>query len=313
MFRKLPNTIKLLDKINKGEEFAVFDFKIHNILAPTSVDNQVPIFAPLDRFMFNFEGDQAVDNLGETALWNQLRELGFVSLLGLENCDSYFPKSLGRKPNVDYSAGPFYCMSYDYADYKMEKEAAVKQRCIGPNMSHHHILKYTLEATRLNAEVNQFQYLHLNAGHEATGLHAETLDDDLVEFLKTYLEEFGEGSDIAIFLQADHGMRYGNWFKDLAAYQENKLPSFFFLGSRSLLDSREYSYDTILHNTQRITSKLDIRKTILGLVGLNETFAYSALDLLSEKAKNSRTCDVMGINPWDCSCLVFEEIDPVIY
>ena len=60
--------------------------------------------------------------------------------------------------------------------------------------------------------------MHLNAAHEATGLHAETLDNDVAEFLKNYLSEFGETNDVVIFLQADHGMRYGNWFKDLSAY-----------------------------------------------------------------------------------------------
>ena len=42
--------------------------------------------------------------------------------------------------------------------------------------------------------------MHLNAGHEATGLHAETLDNDIVEFLKNYLAEFGEANDVMIFL-----------------------------------------------------------------------------------------------------------------
>jgi hypothetical protein len=60
--------------------------------------------------------------------------------------------------------------------------------------------------------------LHLSAGHEATGQHAETLDDDVVQFLETYLTEFGETRDVFIFLMADHGMRYGNWYRDLPAY-----------------------------------------------------------------------------------------------
>lgn len=141
--------------------------------------------------------------------------------------------------------------------------------------------------------------MHLNAGHEATGLHAETLDNDIKQFLKNYLDRFGKDNDVMIFLQADHGMRYGNWFKDLSAYQENKLPAFFLLSNREYLKSKEYSFDTLLHNTQRLTSKLDIRKTILGLVGLNETFPYSAVNLLNEKVGNRRTCDDVGIKPWD--------------
>ena len=52
--------------------------------------------------------------------------------------------------------------------------------------------------------------MHINTAHEGSGQHAVTLDLDMVEFLQRYLKAFGEKHDIAIFLQADHGMRYGN-------------------------------------------------------------------------------------------------------
>lgn len=156
MYRKLPKTVEYLESLNKEEEYAVFDFKIHNILGHNSVSNQVPIFGPLSKFVFKFDGDQEVDYLGEDALWNLLKDHGFISMLGLENCDSYFPRSLGRRPEADYVGGPFYCMSYEYADYKMEKDAVMKQRCIGPHMSHWYLLKYAQQLTRMNQGVNQF-------------------------------------------------------------------------------------------------------------------------------------------------------------
>jgi hypothetical protein len=55
-YRKLPQTIDFLNQLNQDENFAVFDFKIHNILGSASVDNTVPIFAPLDRFVHKFTG-----------------------------------------------------------------------------------------------------------------------------------------------------------------------------------------------------------------------------------------------------------------
>lgn len=33
--------------------------------------------------------------------------------------------------------------------------------------------------------------MHINTAHEATGLHAMTLDDDLVWFLKILMEDIG--------------------------------------------------------------------------------------------------------------------------
>ena len=44
-FRKLPNTVKYLNNLNKNPDFSIFDMKLHNILGATSVDNTIPIFA----------------------------------------------------------------------------------------------------------------------------------------------------------------------------------------------------------------------------------------------------------------------------
>ena len=51
MYRKLPKTVEYLETLNKEESYAVFDFKIHNILGSNSVSNQVPIFGPLSKFV----------------------------------------------------------------------------------------------------------------------------------------------------------------------------------------------------------------------------------------------------------------------
>mmetsp|Transcript_27771 Transcript_27771/g.27464 ORF Transcript_27771/g.27464 Transcript_27771/m.27464 type:complete len:106 (-) Transcript_27771:1191-1508(-) len=68
-FRKMPKTIDFLNSLNHNEsDYWAFDFKLHNILGPNSVGNQVPIFGGKDRFVETFEGDQNVDYLGDKAL-----------------------------------------------------------------------------------------------------------------------------------------------------------------------------------------------------------------------------------------------------
>jgi hypothetical protein len=72
-FRKLPNTVKYLNKLNKNLDFAVFDMKLHNILGATSVDNTLPIFSSkiyLDLPLYEFPTPPDRDVLGDTALWN---------------------------------------------------------------------------------------------------------------------------------------------------------------------------------------------------------------------------------------------------
>ena len=133
-------------------------------------------------------------------------------------------------------------------------------------MSHWYLLNYTQKMSGLYRDVNQFIYIHTSAAHEESGQHAATLDNDLSQFIVDYIAEFEKTHDIVIFLQADHGMRYGNWFKETEAFQEMKLPAFFLIAPTPLLDKIPNSYATLWHNQDRLNSKLDMRESILYLV-----------------------------------------------
>ena len=93
----------------------------------------------------------------------------------------------------------------------------------------------------------------------------------------------------------------------MEAYQENKLPSLFIIASKSLLNQYPYSYHSLLTNSERLTSKLDLRETTLYLADVIETTPKS-INLLNKIAKKSRVCDELGIEPWDCSCMPMVEI-----
>jgi Protein of unknown function (DUF229) len=246
-------------------------------------------------------------------MWSYFKSKGFVTLFALEDCDHYFPNAMGRYPQVDHLVRSFYCASKIYAKLETEIDTKPTQRCIGPHMSHYYTLNYTSEFTRLYSSVNQWIYMHLNTAHEATGQHAATLDLDLLEFLKKYTNEYGKTHELAIFLQADHGMRYGNWYQDIEAYQENKLPAFFFIGSRSLLDRIPFSYNNLLINSERLTTKKDLRPSILFLADMpyslpntNNTEPY--INIFTQKSRLNRTCEEIGISPFDCSCLVVQNL-----
>jgi hypothetical protein len=91
-------------------------------------------------------------------------------------------------------------------------------------------------------------------------------------------------------------MRYGNWFKEIEAFQENKLPAFFLIASNSLLDMFPDSLDVLYHNTLHLTSKRDMRATMLDLARTHANLPYENLgdgmiSLVREKAAKSRTCD----------------------
>jgi hypothetical protein len=323
-FRKLPKTVEFLNQLNKKSEFAVFDMKLHNIVGPASADNIVPIFGSkiyVDIPVHNYEAPPDKDVLGDTAMWNILREYGYMTYLGFEDCDNFFPTTIGKYPNADHLTRNFYCAAFSNMHVGIAKAKAT-QRCIGPEMSHHYILNYTQEFSRLYPETNQWIYLHLNAAHEASGQHAQTLDPYLPTFLEKYIETYSKTHEITIFLQGDHGMRYGNWFKDIEAYQENKLPALFIITSTSILDRIPYSYDTLWHNSFHLTTKPDIRASMLDLAGLpfdekypvhSDHYLDRYISLFTEKSPCNRTCEMMGVNPWYCSCLTLSDIDPKHY
>jgi hypothetical protein len=99
-------------------------------------------------------------------------------------------------------------------------------------------------------DLNQWIYLHLDTAHEASGQHAGLLDLDLPEHLELILDD-----RTIVFLEADHGMRYGEWYQSESGYFEHKLPAFFIIAPTGILDKIEGSYGNLYHNTMRITSK----------------------------------------------------------
>lgn len=309
-YRKMPRVINFLNSLNSNRSsgFSVFDFKIHNILGPDSISNQVPIFGGIENFVREFTGQQNIDILGNNSIWSKLRAKGFISMLGLENCDSYFPGALGRKPEVDYSVGPFYCAVQKYSKLGFDKRFEKIQRCLGGHQTHYYILNYTKTVVDLNKGANLWLYNHLNAAHESTGLHAATLNDDLTEYLQEFLMMYKQDFDIWIYLNADHGMRYGNWFKDTDAYQENKLPTLFIIASDSLLNQHSVSYHALTINSERLTSKLDLRQTTLYLAGIDEPSPYST-NLINSIVPKSRQCEDIHISAWDCACINMKEIE----
>jgi Protein of unknown function (DUF229) len=246
-------------------------------------------------------------------MWSYFRSKGYVTLFGLEDCNHYFPDSIGRYPDVDYTIRSFFCAAKYLTGLNTEIDSKPTPRCVGSHMSHYYALNYVYNYSKLFSGLNQWIYLHLNTAHEASGQHAGTLDIDLKEFLEKYLSELGQEHEIAIFLQADHGMRYGNWYKDIEAYQENKLPSFFLISSRSLLNRIPFSYDNLIANSFRLTTKKDLRPTINFLASMpyytpDITDIGKYVNLFTQRSPLNRSCEEISISPFDCSCLVVEEI-----
>ena len=155
-----------------------------------------------------------------------------------------------------------------------------------------------------------------------------TLDQDTVEFLESYLEQL-KNSRTIIIISGDHGMRYGEMFKKIDGAHEHRLPLCLILASKALLSSIPFSIDTLYHNSNRLTSKLDLYNTQLHMINSLDEDVYldsktyenirlltskrfKTVSLLLEKIPNNRTCESIGIPAFWCSCLKFEEVNTTI-
>jgi len=307
-FRKLPQTVKLLNTLKKGDSYHIADFYIHNIVGTNSVGNQAPLLGR--NIQEAYIGDLNKDFAGQWALWNLFKDKGFVTLFGLESCDNSFPRKLGRMPNIDYVSSPFFCAAYRLTSYKASKGNKM-QRCIGPAMSHFYLFNYTLAFTDLYPDVHKWIYVHVDAAHEVTGQHAETLDLDLAAFLQVFLQK---NPHSVVFLEGDHGMRYGDWMKSVEAFQENRLPPLFLITPSSLIREIAHAEETLKQNSLRLNSKYDMRRTLIYLSGVPYARKepgeelFPAVNLYTQRVQDNRTCQEAGIVPWHCSCLVLVPI-----
>lgn len=127
-----------------------------------------------------------------------------------------------------------------------------------------------------------------------------------------------------IFFMADHGMRYGEWFKVVDGSHEHKLPMLFMLGSTNLLNEIPGAFDALEHNTRRLVGKLDLNKTLKHIAYLPynrgftktspeyrkfTTFTSNAMSLLIDKIPNDRSCGDIEIPPFFCSCAIFYKLE----
>jgi len=335
-YRKFPKTLEMLKGLN--DHYEVTDFLIHNVIGDNSARNQIPIFTGRPRL--TFRGRKAYDGtvqdlyhgdaLSPNTLYNYVRDLGFASFMGFEFCHQYFAMYMGDRPEVDHLAANFWCGAREHAGFHFEK-SVYGQRCVGPDMSHMHMFTYVQQFLEAYKDVNQLVYTHLTAGHEATGTHIETLDEDLAAFLREYIPRAEAlGYELSILLHGDHGMRYGEWYKNIAAFQEHRLPALFTLFPRRLLARVDSVYDVLDHNRKRLTSKLDLHLTVKSLALLNYMpemsrytaeyrawkgvgFLGSSVSLILEKVANTRGCENVFIPPFYCACMKMNLIEESIY
>lgn len=172
-------------------------------------------------------------------------------------------------------------------------------------MSHFYLMNYTLQFTKNYLNSSQWIYNHFTAAHEASGQHAQTLDKDLKTFIKHYIETYENSHEIVVILNGDHGMRYGGFMTEPESIQEFRLPALFIIAKHEFLQSFE-GEKPLIHNSFRLTTKTDLRQTMLFLSDYQNNLAYKnennkSFNLFKNFIPDSRSCKDAEIPYWFCS------------
>lgn len=310
-YRKLEDTVQYLNDMNHNGTHAVFDYKLHNINGVNSIGNMVVTLSGL----LQDPREAYSDTPYNKDIWNKMKELGFVTFVGQENCNHDLAIVLGENISVDHSVNEFYCAAEQFSKYSIDKYASNVHRCIGKKMSHEYIMNYTLEFLDIYAGVDKWVYIHLNAAHEGSGQHAATLDQHLPAFLQKILSR---DEIVILLLEADHGMRYGDWQRSESATVEWKLPALFAMMPHEVMKDMYEGYSNMLKNTYRLTSKFEVRNTMLDIAYMSKGIPYSNIDsigsvLYKDVLSVQRTCKDAMIDTEMCSCLEYVQIDPDVY
>jgi hypothetical protein len=175
------------------------------------------------------------DLIKSKSIWTYLKDRGWMTMFGNEFCNDYFAYGIGRRPSVDHHMSRFWCGARTLTHFDDTQQTL---RCIGTKTSQHYLFNTTLQYIRMYQGLNKWAHIMSVAAHEDSGTLITVLDADLKDFLKQALET---QDDIVILLGADHGMRYGEWYKLDSGGQEHRLPSFFLIASQNIIDSLPYS------------------------------------------------------------------------
>ena len=206
------------------------------------------------------------DMSAEEAIWNKLKEDGFVSSFAFEGCAPSWANIVGRRPTATNAFQSFYCFMLYIGQYSSFKKLKNTQRCIGPRMAHEYVMDYSKQFADGYPNNNQWIYNHVTTAHESSGLHLQTLDQHLPKFMKDLVKKAEDQQrDLVFFIMADHGMRYGDYQKDTNAIQEHRLPALFIMANDRYLEEFEYSKDILQHNTKRLVTMPDLRATVLAM------------------------------------------------
>ena len=328
-YRNLVSTVEYLNSfIHNSSNYAVYDFVSNSAYGFNTRPNLVPLL--LGQLLGNHskitaglkndnQNDYKYYNYiqNKYSVWKHFENLGFVTMFGYDTVWNYFCDDIGKIVYTDHVVLNFWSFArlvWGYSDF------LTKQRCLGTKNAHRYLLDYFNQFIKNYPEHNKFAYMHISVAHEDTCTVYPTVDNDLKETLKEFVEYYeNNDEDFVLMIAGDHGKGILN-----NIYEEGNLEKFqplhLVIANQGLINRiGKDTHEILKHNTERLVGRFDWYVTLkhlavlpYGNLGVESStyknFVYNtdsnnnAVSLLLEKIPDKRTCEDINVNDEYCLC-----------
>lgn len=331
--RSMPATINLMERLQRGDEAAVFDMEMYGITGWHSRENQVPLLLGHDcqglshKAFYDFKEAEESDRFNcDSVIWPFFKARGYATAQFGDQCNlnaNHFPGNefleldcsdvLQAKCGIDEPLmdlkNPWLteCMWYDRI--RNATFAGVENSLLCINSTAMFDLAEQALHNYKDTGVPMMVSVLTSVGHNShqAGRLQPVADKPLAKFLRAI-----DLSNTVVVILGDHGLHYGPHLESEQGQFEHRNPSLRMVVPKAHLRQHPAMWQALETNQHRVVSPWDVHLTLKHLT----TYPLAAPAVPAAHLSKSllfpipadRTCAEAGIPPYACLCTVWAPI-----
>jgi hypothetical protein len=244
-------------------------------------------------------------------IWKEFSEAGYATMYAEDEptIGTFNYHKVGfREQPTDYYLRPFMLAAEKFLPKKTE-ESSQLNLCLGPKSSAGHVLDSALEFARTFRDDLSFSLFWTNSFSHNNLNRPSSLDGEILTFLQNLAETGILNSTMVVFL-SDHGIRFGKIRETYVGWIEERLPFLYFWVPPWYKKSHPRKYESLVVNSERLTSPFDLHLTLKDLIGspTNGSMGCPKCQSLFEEVPWNRSCQDVGVTGHWCTCSEYKTI-----
>ena len=284
-------------------ELKAFELKAFNKVADNTLVNMIPMLTGLFLHQLNITDVSKRQNVifdDVPFIWKEFKSMGYKTLFAEDHPEiATFNYNYG---GFDHIPTDYYLRPFMLAINEEESMWNQDHKCFMDKTETEIVLNWLLDYVRYYTSEQQpyFAYSFLTRLSHDTMNGVEDIDLLYTKFLKSLIQEDLLDNTILLFF-SDHGIRFGSTAHTSMSQFEARLPYFFILPPKNMLEPEEYK--NLKTNQNRLTTFFDIYSTLWHLTnGLNDKYSKYGQSLFQE-VPHGRSCQDASISPFWCACV----------